>query len=77
MWKIRGVEFATVPNGESFNQVEEIIDKLNEAFYHAVINKKDGEKFIEKAASHLFRGNSSAIKKAIALAHLYLEMKLG
>jgi hypothetical protein len=62
-------------NAESFNQTEAIIDKLNESFYRAVINKKNPEEFINKAMSNLFRENSPAIIKAINLANLYLRMK--
>jgi hypothetical protein len=63
-------------NGGSFNQAEIIIDKLNEGLYKAVINKKDGDEFINKAAENLFRNDSPAIEKAINLSKAYLKMKL-
>lgn len=63
-------------NGGSFNQAEIIIDKLNNALYRAVIDKKeDPEKFIRKAVTHLFRDNSLVIEKAINLAMFYLQTK--
>ncbi len=63
-------------NGESFNRLETIIDQLNEAFYQAVISKKDPEEFIKKAMANLFREDSLAITKAINLSNLYLKMKI-
>lgn len=63
-------------NGGSFNQAEIIIDKLNESLLKAVINKKDGNDFINKAVNNLFRNDSPAIEKAINLSKTYLKMKL-
>ena len=51
-------------NGGSFNQAELIIDELCEAASH----KENPQEFIEKAATHLFRENSSAVAKLINLA---------
>ena len=63
-------------NGGSFNQAEIIIDKLNESLLKAVLNKKNSENFIEKAASNLFRNDSPAIEKAIKLSKAYLKIRL-
>ena len=62
-------------NGESFNQAEEIIDKLGEALYRAFLNKGNPEEFIQKAFEKLFRQDSEAVDKAINLAKIYLEAK--
>jgi hypothetical protein len=63
-------------NAETFNQAEMIIDKLNEALYQAVINKKNPEEFIKKAMTNLFREDSPATIKAINLSNVYLKMKI-
>lgn len=63
-------------NGESFNQAEFIIDKINENAFRAVLNKKDPQEFLLKAFTHLFREDSEAVKKAVNLANSYLELKL-
>ncbi len=63
-------------NGETFNQAEMIIDKLNEALYQAVINKKDPEEFIKKAMTNLFREDSLVTIKAINLSSSYLKTKI-
>jgi|LauGreStaDraftv2_3_1035109.scaffolds.fasta_scaffold454784_2 hypothetical protein len=62
-------------NGGSFNQAEIIIDQLNSALYKAAISNVNKDEFITKAVTHLFRENSAAVKKAIDLATLYLEMR--
>ena len=58
-------------NGESFNQMEAIIDSLNESF----LKSANAEESIKKAVTNLFRVNSPAIAKAIDLAKTYLEIK--
>jgi hypothetical protein len=63
-------------NGESFNQAEAIIDKINQALHNAVLNQKNPAEFIKKSLATLFRENSPAIKKATELAELYLKIKL-
>ncbi|MBU6141092.1 MAG: hypothetical protein KGP29_06035 [Proteobacteria bacterium] len=50
-------------NGGSFNQAELIIDEL----FLAASGKENPKEFIEKAASHLFRENSSAVIKVVNL----------
>lgn len=62
-------------NGESFNQLEMIIDNINQAFYRAFLNKENHEEFIKKAFTNLFREESPAIEKAIDLAKFYLKMR--
>jgi hypothetical protein len=69
-------------NGGSFNQAEQIIDQLNQALYSANKNsnaenfdRKKAEEYINKAASHLFREGSPAVKKTVDLALSFLEMK--
>lgn len=51
-------------NGGSFNQAELIIDELCKAASH----KENPQEFIEKAAIHLFRENSSVVVKIVSLA---------
>lgn len=51
-------------NGGSFNQAELIIDELCKAASH----KENPQEFIEKAAMHLFRENSSVVVKIVSLA---------
>ncbi len=63
-------------NGESFNQAEFIIDKINENAFRAALNKKDPREFVLKAVSHLFRQDSQMVKKATDLADIYLDLKL-
>jgi hypothetical protein len=61
-------------NGGSFNQAELIIDQINKALLSAKCNQKNSRESIKKAISHLFRENSPAAEKAIALSEIYLEM---
>ncbi len=63
-------------NGESFNQAEFIIDKINENAFRTALNKKDPQEFVLKALTHLFREDSEVVKKAVNLANIYLELKL-
>ncbi len=50
-------------NGGSFNQAELIIDELCQA----ALGKENPREFIEKAATHLFRENSSVVIKVVNL----------
>jgi hypothetical protein len=61
-------------NGESFNQAEFIIDKINENAFRAALSKKDPQEFLLKAFTHLFREDSEVVKKAVNLANSYLEI---
>jgi len=63
-------------NGESFNQLEKIIDSINQACLKAVINQENSNEFITKALKNLFRENSPAIEKATELAETYLKNKI-
>ena len=63
-------------NGESFNQLEKIIDNINQACLKAVINQENANEFITKALKNLFREDSSAIAKATSLAETYLKTKI-
>ena len=60
-------------NGGSFNQAEIIIDQLNKEIHRAVISKESYEEFVKKAVTHLFRDGSSAVTRAINLAHAYAQ----
>ncbi len=62
-------------NGGSFNQANDIIERLNKALYRAALNQENAAEFITKAMTHLFRENSPAVAKAINLAQVYLESK--
>ncbi len=62
-------------NGESFNQMEKILDNINQAFYVATINNKNPEDSINKSLTNLFRENSPAIALAMNLAQTYLQTK--
>jgi hypothetical protein len=60
-------------NAESFNQLETIIDKINQAFLIRTTNKNNPDNFLNKSLNALFRENSFAIKKAKVLAGVYLK----
>ncbi len=62
-------------NASSFNHSEIVVEKMNEALHRAVIKNENTEDFITKAASNIFRENSSAIAGLISLSLKYLEMK--
>ena len=62
-------------NGGSFNQADMIIEHLNKALYNAVMKNENGEEYIKKAVTHLFREDSLAVAKAIELSRVYLEMR--
>ena len=62
-------------NGESFNQVEMIIDNIHQALYSAIMNQKNPTEFLSKALENLFREGSSAKEQAICLANIYLKMR--
>ena len=62
-------------NGGSFNQADMIIEQLNKALHNAVVRGENGEEYIKKAVTHLFREGSEAVEKAIELSRIYLEMK--
>ena len=64
-------------NGESFNQMEMIIDNINQALFENIMSGKNPNEFINKSLNNLFRNNSSAKNKAIDLANVYLQMKQG
>jgi hypothetical protein len=59
-------------NGESFNQLEAIIERINQGLVRSVINKENPQDFINKAVKNLFRENSPAIEKATKLFENYL-----
>ncbi|MFT6077635.1 MAG: hypothetical protein ACJA02_001121 [Myxococcota bacterium] len=60
-------------NGENFNQIEDIIDKINQNYHGSFLRNEDHHKFIKKAFENLFRQNSLVIAKAIDLAEIYLN----
>ncbi len=62
-------------NGESFNQLETIIENINKALINNIISGKNPSEFINKSLNNLFRENSSAKAKAINLANFYLQIK--
>ena len=62
-------------NGESFNQLGTIIDKINEAFYQNTLNGKNAEELLNKSISSLFRENSPSAKDAKELAMFYLKTR--
>lgn len=62
-------------NGESFNQLEMIIDNINQALCDHIINKKNPTEFIYKSLNNLFREDSPARALAVNLANVYLKMK--
>jgi hypothetical protein len=61
-------------NGGSFNQAEEIIERLNQQLYKLVQQNGNPDEFIKKALNHLFRDGSEAAEKAINLSRIYLQM---
>ncbi len=63
-------------NGESFNQLETIIDNINQAFYIKTTTNNNPNDFLNKSLTTLFRENSPAIQKAAQLAQVYL-LKFG
>ncbi|MES2677466.1 MAG: hypothetical protein V4612_04040 [Pseudomonadota bacterium] len=62
-------------NGESFNQVEMIIDNIHQALCKAIANQKNPQEFLNKALENLFREGSCAKAKAIDLTNIYLKMR--
>jgi hypothetical protein len=62
-------------NGENFNLVEDIIEKINQAYFQHFLRHEDHQEFIKKAFKNLFRPNSLTTKKAIDLAEIYLDEK--
>ncbi len=70
------VEPNDLRNGESFNQLDSIIENLNKAFYQHFKEDKNHQEFIQKATANLFRENSPAISKAISLSEVYLKTKM-
>ena len=63
-------------NGGSFNQADMIMDELAKAALKHALKQENSEEFISKAVSHLFRENSPAVKKAIALLNAFIEIEL-
>jgi hypothetical protein len=64
-------------NGESFNQLEQIIDNINQAFHTKTTTSDNSNIFLTKSLATLFRENSPAIDKSEELAQVYLQEKLG
>ncbi|MFT6332398.1 MAG: hypothetical protein ACJAW3_000733 [Lentimonas sp.] len=62
-------------NGENFNQLGEIIDKINASYMNHKINQTNSDEFIKKATKSLFREDSSAIKKLINLVNIFADIK--
>ncbi|MFT5703835.1 MAG: hypothetical protein ACI9TO_001214 [Rickettsiales bacterium] len=62
-------------NGNNFNQLGEIIDRINVSYANHKINQSDPDEFIKSAAQGLFRENSSAIQKLIDLAEIFSNSK--
>ncbi|MFT6259259.1 MAG: hypothetical protein ACJA0S_001247 [Rickettsiales bacterium] len=60
-------------NGENFNLVEEIIERINQAYFQHYLRQDNHQEFIQKAFGNLFRQNSLITIKAINLAEIYLE----
>lgn len=64
-----------IRNGESFNDMENILDKINEAVHQRILTGKDHKDLLNKSFTNLFREGSSAIAKAIALSEIYLKTR--